>query len=168
MTEMSVAPDWLCWIATLGQNEPRQWPSVMLAYLIAIGLAIVLARLHLRWQVVACVLLGAVAIAVSGHAEQEFGSKDDHAIIIDEYLVFPVATIGLPVARHPVLLSGVLVASWALDGLKPPPARQAQSLAGGWGIVFDDVISNLYALFLAHLGWWVWSRRRQRRSETEQ
>ena len=34
------------------------------------------------------------------------------------------------------------------DGLKPPPARQAERLPGGWGIVADDVVAGVMALAL--------------------
>jgi len=49
-----------------------------------------------------------------------------------------------------------------MDIVKIPPARQAQFLYGGWGIVLDDVISSLYALALNHVIfhfgtlWWGW------------
>jgi len=37
------------------------------------------------------------------------------------------------------------------DITKPFPARQLESLPGGWGIVFDDVAAGLYALGVATL-----------------
>lgn len=47
---------------------------------------------------------------------------------------------------------GVLLAAFVLfrifDIWKPFPARQSQSLAGGLGVMIDDVIAGLYALLL--------------------
>ena len=31
-----------------------------------------------------------------------------------------------------------------LDIVKPPPARQSESLPGGWGVVLDDVIAGIF------------------------
>ncbi|MGA1199938.1 MAG: phosphatidylglycerophosphatase A, partial [Candidatus Latescibacterota bacterium] len=31
-----------------------------------------------------------------------------------------------------------------LDIWKPPPARQAEGLPGGWGIMMDDVFAGIY------------------------
>jgi phosphatidylglycerophosphatase A len=35
------------------------------------------------------------------------------------------------------------------DILKPPPVRQSQRLAGGWGVVTDDVLAALYVCALS-------------------
>ena len=32
------------------------------------------------------------------------------------------------------------------DIVKPPPARQAQALPGGFGVLVDDLVAGLYAL----------------------
>ena len=161
-TLVSLPMDWVTWTATLGQAAPREWPAVIGGYVIAVGLALAVTRLRVIWQLAACVILIAAAIPVSHHAETVLGGTDDHRIIIDEIATFPVATIGLPLARHPLLLVGVLVASWAMDDLKPPPAGWAEAIPGGAGIVLDDAAANLYALAFGHLLWW-WIRRRSRR-----
>jgi phosphatidylglycerophosphatase A len=36
------------------------------------------------------------------------------------------------------------------DIIKPPPARQLQSIRGGLGIVIDDVFASLYTLAMNH------------------
>jgi phosphatidylglycerophosphatase A len=42
----------------------------------------------------------------------------------------------------------------AMDIVKPPPARSAERLPGGWGIVTDDLVAGVYAnLALRILGW---------------
>ena len=151
-------------VATFGQAEPRQWLSLVAAYAMAVGLAMLLSRWRLRWQLFACVLLVAAAMPLSQHAERELGVKDDRRILADEAMTFPVATLGLPLWRHPWLLPGALVTSWVLDNQKPPPVAQAQSLPGGAGIVMDDVLSNLYTLGLAHLALWLYRRRRRGRT----
>jgi phosphatidylglycerophosphatase A len=155
--------DGLTLVATFGQTEPRQWLSLVAAYALAVSLAVLLSRWRLRWQLLACVLLVAVAMPLSQHAESRLGTKDDRRIVVDEAMTFPVATLGLPLWRHPWLLPGALVTSWVLDNRKPPPVAQAQSLPGGIGIVLDDVLANLYTLLLAHLALWLYRRRRRGR-----
>jgi len=47
---------------------------------------------------------------------------------------------------------GVLVAAFVLfrlfDIWKPFPARESQSIAGGLGVMIDDLIAGLYALLV--------------------
>jgi len=38
-----------------------------------------------------------------------------------------------------------------LDVIKPQPARRVERIAGGLGIMLDDVIAGLYTLLIVHL-----------------
>lgn len=96
-------------------------------------------------------LVAALGVWSSGRAEQYTHKKDPQFVVIDE-------------------VSGQLVAyfmpfvvlnwkSWVLgfilfrlfDIWKPFPARQAESLPGGWGIMTDDWVAGVYAA----LGLWL-------------
>jgi phosphatidylglycerophosphatase A len=94
--------------------------------------------------------LAAAAVPLCDQAERHFGVKDDHRIVADEYLTFPLCLVGLPWREHLWILAVAFVVNRALDVVKPPPARQAQELAGGLGIVMDDFVTCLYALALNH------------------
>lgn len=118
--------------------------------LLGIVVAALLNPLALFGQIAVCVLLCGVAIPVCTAAEEHFGKTDDRRIVADEYLTFPICLLGLPWLTHPSLLLIAFVVNRLMDIVKIPPARQAQSLYGGWGIVMDDVISSLYALALNH------------------
>jgi phosphatidylglycerophosphatase A len=122
-----------------------------------LGVMIVLAAasLALPWQIVLAVGLVIVAIPVCDVAEKYYGKKDDGRIVADEYLTFPLCILGLPWPEHPWLLAVAFVTNRLMDIVKPPPARQAQVLRGGYGIVLDDVASSLYALLLNHIIWLV-------------
>lgn len=124
------------------------------------GLLIVMAiaPLELSMQVALAAVLVVIAIPICGAAENHFGRKDDGRIVADEYLTFPICTLGLPWIAHPWLLGVAFVTNRVMDIIKPPPARQAQNLQGGLGIVLDDVASSLYALALNHVFWWAWVR----------
>jgi phosphatidylglycerophosphatase A len=61
-------------------------------------------------------------------------------------MLYPIATIGLPLTEVVALIPITFVIIRILDILKLPPARQIQYLPEGWGIVADDFASQLYAL----------------------
>lgn len=99
---------------------------------------------------VACIF--SIACIVQGsHAEAVLG-KDPSVVVADEVAGQSLALLLLPTA-------GVLTAERAigtlmvgflafrvLDIIKPWPARQIQSVPGGWGILLDDLFAGLYAL----------------------
>jgi len=122
-----------------------------------LGVLIVLAMssLTLAWQIAVSVVLALIAIPICGVAEDYYAKKYDGRIVADEYLTFPLCVLGLPWLTHPWLLAVAFVSNRVLDIIKPPPARQAQALHGGLGIVLDDVVSSLYALLLSHIVWLV-------------
>lgn len=100
-------------------------------------------------QIVACIGLALAAIPFCGAAERMLGIKDDGRITADEWMLYPLALIGIPVGD----LSWYAMAAFflvirAIDIVKPPPARQLQAIHGGFGIVIDDFFANLYSLGL--------------------
>jgi phosphatidylglycerophosphatase A len=117
------------------------------------GIAIVVAvwPLGLAWQCLVAAVLPLLAIPICDAAEKHFGKKDDGRIVADEYLTFPIAMVGLPLAPWVVALA--FVSSRIFDIVKPPPARGLQELHGGLGIVIDDVVASLYALAFNHLAY---------------
>lgn len=118
--------------------------------LLGIAVAWLLLPLGLLGQIAVCALLCGVAIPVCTAAEEHFGRTDDRRIVADEYLTFPICLLGIPWVQHLWMLPVAFVVNRVMDIVKIPPARQAQSLYGGFGIVLDDVISSLYALAINH------------------
>lgn len=102
-------------------------------------------------QIILAAVLVILAIPICGTAESAFRNKDDQRIVADEYLIFPIGLIGLPIswATWWILLMAFVTAR-VCDIVKPPPARAAQHLRGGLGIVADDVIAALYSLAINH------------------
>ena len=122
-------------------------PGVVLAVVLAVTAVPPL------WQAFIAAALSLMAVAVCDVAERDFGTKDDHRIVADEYMTFPIVLIGIPWLQHPWFLAVAFLVARALDVIKPPPARQIQRVKGGAGVVLDDVVSNLYALGLNCLLW---------------
>lgn len=114
-------------------------PGVALAYAVC--------ALPLWLQIVACLGLTLVAIPFCEVAEGELGIKDDGRIAADEWMLYPIALVGVPLASLPWWSMAVFFCVVRLvDILKPWPARMLQSLPGGRGIVADDFFANLYSL----------------------
>ena len=112
-----------------------------------VALAYATTRLPLSLQIAACTALTLLAIPVCGAAERALGIKDDGRIAADEWMLFPIAVIGLPLASLPwwsMVLFFCVVR--AIDIVKPWPCRGLQSLPGGRGVVADDFVANLYSL----------------------
>ncbi len=108
-------------------------------------------RLAVPAQALLAAALALAAVPLCGAAERHYGRKDDGRIVADEYLAFPLAAIGLPLADlHPAWLLVPFLAFRFFDIVKPPPARGLQRLRGGTGVVIDDVIAALYALAASH------------------
>jgi phosphatidylglycerophosphatase A len=103
-----------------------------------------------REQFVSIAGLGAIAIAAAGvwssdSTAKSAGVKDPQFVVIDEVSgQFLTYLIALSPANWKYLLLGFILFR-AFDIWKPFPARQAESLPGGWGIMTDDWIAGVYA-----------------------
>jgi phosphatidylglycerophosphatase A len=93
-------------------------------------------------------LVGVTVLGIwaGGRVERALGTKDPGVVVIDEVAGMILSVLTLP------RTVGVLVAAFVLfrifDIWKPFPARQSQSLAGGLGVMIDDLIAGLYALLV--------------------
>jgi phosphatidylglycerophosphatase A len=101
------------------------------------------------------ILLGGIAITLIAGipaatiVARESGREDPQFVVIDEVAGQGIALLGCPFDWHHALIALVLFRLF--DITKPFPARQLESLPGGWGIVFDDVAAGLYAWGVAAL-----------------
>lgn len=140
------------------------WIPGTFGALLGIPLALWLARAAWWRQLLIVALIALLAVPVCDVAERHFGIKDDGRIVADETAAFPLAVLGLPVARHPGLLAFAFASSRVFDWVKPPPVNRAEALHGGTGIVLDDVLASLYALFVNVFAWRVFLRLRKHRT----
>lgn len=88
----------------------------------------------------------AVGIWASHRVEEVLGRNDPGVIVIDEVAGMMVAVLLLP--RTPGVLLCAFLLFRLFDIWKPFPAREAQALRGGLGVVVDDLIAGVYALVL--------------------
>jgi len=84
-------------------------------------------------------------VVIAGSAENIWG-HDSRKIVIDE-----VAGMFLSLSFSPITMWRVAAAFFLfrlLDIIKPPPARAAERLPSGWGVMADDMIAGAYTALL--------------------
>ena len=99
---------------------------------------------------IAAVVVTAVGIWSSGRVERRLGTEDPQIVCIDEVAGVLVTWIAAPPTTR-ALVTGV-VAFRIFDQLKPWPARAAENLPGGPGIMLDDVAAGLWGAGVLLLG----------------
>lgn len=90
------------------------------------------------------VAVTAAGIWAAPRAERLLGAKDPGAIVIDEVAGLTLALLAAP-RTLPVVVVALLLFR-IFDVVKPFPARAAERLAGGPGVVMDDLVAGLYTL----------------------
>jgi phosphatidylglycerophosphatase A len=100
------------------------------------------------WTALPVALVLAAAGLWAAHRAAEFsGKKDPQFVVIDEvsgqYLAY---FLSLAPLNWKYLLLGFILFR-VFDIWKPFPARQAESIPGGLGIMADDWVAGLYAAF---------------------
>jgi len=116
--------------------------------LLGIPISFGLAELGVAGSLAGVAAFVLLVVPLAGRAEALLGKKDASVIVIDEVAGMLVTLAGLPLT---ILNLAVGFAFFrALDVIKPFPARKIdRKMAGGWGIVLDDVVAGLYSnLFL--------------------
>ena len=87
-------------------------------------------------------------IYVGSKFEKKYG-KDPAECTIDEVVGMWITLVLVP---KTIITAVIAFLIWRMmDIVKPAPARQAERLPGGLGIMMDDVIAGVYSLVLVHL-----------------
>lgn len=99
----------------------------------------------LFWVIELVLLVSSIGIWAAEKMSLECGVKDPQFVVVDEVsgqmLTYLLA---LAPANWKYLLLGFILFR-VFDIWKPFPARQAESLPGGWGIMADDWVAGVYA-----------------------
>ncbi|MCK4342577.1 MAG: phosphatidylglycerophosphatase A [Phycisphaerae bacterium] len=167
---MSRSGDWVktVFITVLGSGfaplAPGTWGSLVAVVLfMPVWFALAWAEAHRAWvevAVVAGILLSSwISVGWGAWAIKRFGRKDPRQFVLDEFAGQWVALLALPIG----LEAGWWAWAWVVGGqfflfrlfdvLKPPPARQAERLRAGWGILADDLIAGFFAIVVGQLFW---------------
>ncbi len=98
--------------------------------------------------ILSIVLFGLYGVYVGNKFEKVYG-KDPAECTIDEVVGMWISLLLLPKKLY---ISIFVFAIWrAFDIIKPPPARQAEKLNGGLGIMMDDIIAGFYSAIFVHI-----------------
>ncbi|MDH3442830.1 MAG: phosphatidylglycerophosphatase A [Deltaproteobacteria bacterium] len=99
----------------------------------------------------AIVILFFLGVLASSRVEKIWGIKDPKPVVIDEIVGMWISL--LFAQQNVTYFLGAFVLFRVFDVFKPFPARRAELLKGGWGIMFDDVVAGLYANAAIHGIW---------------
>lgn len=138
--------------AGFAPSAPGTWGSLV-GVLLAGGAKAALPA----WFPLIASLVILISVPVCGALGRLWNSKDPQRVVLDEIAALFLIQIWFPVTL-PVMIAQFL---WfrLFDILKPFPARQGESLPGGWGIVADDLLAAGYAtlaVWLTHLAYPLW------------
>ena len=125
---------------------PATWTSLVVALLF---LVVPLTELRFQLSFLAFTLI--LGVPACGFLEEEFG-EDPKQATMDEAAGMAVSLLAVPLNPLNVLVAFVFFR--VFDVVKPPPARAAESLPGGWGIMADDVLAGIYARLAMAV--WLW------------
>ncbi len=115
-----------------------------LGSLIGLPLCFLLAGIQLPPAIILAVLFIGFAVWIAHAAEKTLKKKDPGCIVIDEVAGMVVTLIGLPFNLTTAVIGFIIFR--ILDILKPFPIRILDKrLAGGIGIVADDVVAGIFA-----------------------
>jgi phosphatidylglycerophosphatase A len=127
------------------------------------GTSLQQARWWSNFAVAECLLavaVSAIGVWAAGRVATYLHSTDPQIVVVDEVAGQLISYLGLATPRTfavnwKYLLLGLILFR-VFDIWKPFPARQAESLPGGLGIMADDWIAGVYAAlllgFARHLG----------------
>ena len=110
----------------------------------------------LNWQPVLLtgLLLACVfSVALGKWAVRRYHRKDPQMFVLDEVAGICLTNLFLPISGPHGLttIAIAFVAFRIFDIIKPPPARQLETLPAGWGILLDDLAAAVYANLLCQI-----------------
>ena len=117
---------------------------------IGLPICFLISRLDILIGVICTVLFILFAIWVAAAAEKALKKRDAGEIVIDEIAGLIVTFIGLPFTLKTVIAGFIIFRTF--DILKPFPIRFLEKkVAGGSGVVLDDVLAGLYGNLILRL-----------------
>jgi phosphatidylglycerophosphatase A len=97
-----------------------------------------------------CLAFLPFSVWIADLASASYATHDDPRIVIDEVIGYWTAILFM--RRTPFNLAAAFVLFRALDTLKPWPIKKLETaVAGGFGIIIDDVLAGAEANLLARL-----------------
>ncbi|MGD9819064.1 MAG: phosphatidylglycerophosphatase A [Desulfomonilaceae bacterium] len=101
------------------------------------------------------IMVSILTVALGPWAESYWNKKDPSKFVLDEVAGFLFTVLFFRTPDMTLTFIWAFLATRFFDIVKPPPAFQAQSAPGGWGILLDDLIASFYAAIFLHMANWV-------------
>ncbi len=156
MNTMSRTSELLLTTSGLGHMRPASgtWgslPPILVAYpmlLLGIGPGNPLAWVYYLVLAPICIIYSSACVLLGHEAEAKWG-KDPSEVVADEtagqcltLMFIPAGICNCPLSTMGAVL-GAFFLFRAFDILKPWPAGAMQRIAGGWGILLDDIAAGI-------------------------
>jgi len=123
--------------------------------LVGVAVYLPLAGLSLSVYLSVVALVIVLGIWICDRAARKLGVHDAPAIVFDEIAGILVTLAATPL-QWPWILAGFVLFRF-FDILKPwPIAWLDKNIAGGLGIMVDDLVAGLFALALLQAAQWLW------------
>lgn len=156
MITMSPSSEMLLTTGGLGHMRPASgtWgslPPVIIAYaliMLGIGPGDPLAWVYFLALALICIIYSAACVLLGHEAEAKWG-KDPSEVVADETAGQCLTLMFIPagICNCPMTTMGAVLGAFflfrAFDILKPWPAGAMQKIAGGWGILLDDILAGI-------------------------
>lgn len=156
MITMSPSSEMLLTTGGLGHMRPASgtWgslPPVIIAYaliLLGIGPGDPLSWVYFLVLALICIIYSAACVLLGHEAEAKWG-KDPSEVVADETAGQCLTLMFIPagICNCPMTTMGAVLGAFflfrAFDILKPWPAGAMQNIAGGWGILLDDIFAGI-------------------------
>ncbi len=131
--------------AGLMPKAPGTWGSAL-----AVLLFLILPPFFWLWGLVGLCVMAILGIGICGLSASRLGVHDHSGIVFDEIVGMGLVLLVTP--REPLWILAAFLAFRAFDIVKPWPIRDVDhSVAGGLGIMLDDVLAAAYAALLIYL-----------------
>jgi phosphatidylglycerophosphatase A len=116
----------------------------------AIPLYLLLAPTSMSTYLIIVMIMSVAGIYICGKAAKDAGVHDHGAIVWDEIVGFIITMFMVPLSWQSIVVGFILFRIF--DIFKPWPISYIdKNLHGGLGIMVDDIIAGLAALFCMHL-----------------
>lgn len=156
MITMPPSSEMLLTTGGLGHMRPASgtWgslPPVIIAYaliLVGIGPGDELAWVYFLVLALICIIYSGACVLLGHEAEAKWG-KDPSEVVADETAGQCLTLMFIPagICNCPMTTMGAVLGAFflfrAFDILKPWPAGAMQKIAGGWGILLDDIFAGI-------------------------
>ncbi len=156
MITMSPSSEMLLTTGGLGHMRPASgtWgslPPVIIAYaliMLGIGPGDPLSWVYFLVLALICIIYSAACVLLGHEAEAKWG-KDPSEVVADETAGQCLTLMFIPagICNCPMTTMGAVLGAFflfrAFDILKPWPAGAMQNIAGGWGILLDDIFAGI-------------------------